>query len=53
MKKLRVFEAFSGIETQKSTFKHRDKFEIMATSECFIDAILGYNVYQDILISKN
>ena len=43
MEKLRVFEAFSGIGAQHMAFRNTGKeFEIVATSEIDINAILAY-----------
>lgn len=44
MKKIRVFETFSGIGAQNKALKNSKlKYEIVATSEWFTDAILAYD----------
>ena len=44
MDKIRVFETFSGIGAQNKAFKNSKlKYEIVATSDWFIDAILAYD----------
>lgn len=44
MKKIRVFETFSGIGAQNKALKNSKlKYEIVATSDWFIDAILAYD----------
>ena len=45
MKKIRVFEAFSGIGAQREALKNANiNFEIVGTSDWFINAILAYDV---------
>ena len=44
MSKLRVFETFTGIGSQTKALKNIGAdFEVVGTSEWYIDAILGYN----------
>ncbi len=44
MNKIRVFETFSGIGAQNKALKNSKlKYEIVATSDWFIDAILAYD----------
>lgn len=44
MKKIRVFETFSGIGAQNKALKNsRLDYEVVATSDWFIDAILAYD----------
>jgi DNA (cytosine-5)-methyltransferase 1 len=44
MKKIRVFETFAGIGAQNKAFKNSKlDYEIVATSDWFIDAILAYD----------
>ena len=44
MKKIRVFETFSGIGAQNKALKNSKlSYEIVATSDWFIDAILAYD----------
>lgn len=44
MKKIRVFEAFSGIGAQREALKNANiNFEIVGTSDWFINAILAYD----------
>ena len=44
MAKLRVFETFAGIGSQTKALKNIGAdFDVVGTSEWFIDAILGYN----------
>lgn len=44
MEKIRVFETFSGIGAQNKAFKNSKlKYEVVATSDWFIDAILAYD----------
>ena len=44
MKKIRVFETFSGIGAQNKALKNSGlDYEVVATSDWFIDAILAYD----------
>lgn len=44
MEKIRVFETFSGIGAQNKALKNSKlKYEVVATSDWFIDAILAYD----------